>query len=104
MRYLKYFEQTTNFDYDYILRILKKNHGWGNGSANYFDNFENNEEYFLKPQDSNEYADQFHIFLTDLTTGRLRGEFHKTPSGLRTGKWKMSIPVYNPISIYNRLT
>ena len=104
MKYLKYFEQTTNFDYDYILRILKKNHGWGNGCSNYFEQFENNSDYYLNPQDSNEYAEQFHIFMTDLNTGRLRGTFAKTPSGLRPGKWKMSTPVYNPTSIYNKLT
>lgn len=104
MKYLKYFEQTTNFDYDYILRILRKNHGWGNGSSNYIEQFENNKEYFLNPTDSNDYADQFHVFLSDLQNGRLRGEFSKEPSGLRPGKWKMSIPVYNPTSIYNKLT
>lgn len=103
MKYLKRFEDVQSFDYDYILRILRKNHGWGNGCSNYFSQFENNSEYFLSPQDSNEYAEQCHVFLTDLQTGRLRGAFTKEPSGLRTGVWKMSIPVVNPPQHYKYL-
>lgn len=104
MKHLKYFEDVNGFDYEYILRILKKNHGWGNGSVSYFDDFENNPEYFLNPQDSNDYAEQFHIYLTDSQNGRLRNTFTKNPSGLRPGVWKMSTPVYKPNSFYNKLT
>lgn len=97
MKYLKYFEELNNYyDYDLILKIIKSEHGFGNGSSQYFDDFENNAEYFLNPEDSHDYAIKFIIFLKDLQSARLRGEFSKTPSGLRTGVWKMSIPVYQP--------
>jgi hypothetical protein len=52
---------------------------------------------------SHDFAEQFHIYLTDLECGRLRGEMNND-SKLRTGKWKMGIPVYNPTSIYNQRT
>lgn len=104
MKYLKFFEELVNYDYDFILRILRKNHGWGNASANYFMQFEKDNEYFLNPQDSNDYANQFHVFFTDLQSGRLRGTFHKEPSGLRLGTWKTSISVKSSTSIYNKLT
>jgi hypothetical protein len=97
MKHLKYFENfNSEYDYDMILRILKKKNGWGNACSQFFEQFEDNTEYFSSPQDSNEYAEQFHIFLTDLQNKSLKGEFSKTPSGLRTGVWKMSIPVYQP--------
>jgi hypothetical protein len=99
MKHLKYFESFNRYDYDFILRIIKKEHGWGNGSSQYFNEFENNTDYFNNPIDSNDYANNFHIYLTDLQNGRLRGDFHKVPSGLRTGIWKMSMPVYNPNQI-----
>lgn len=104
MKYLKYFEELVSYDYDFIFKILKKNHGWGNGCLNYIEQFEKNSEYFFNPEDSNDYVNQFHVFLTDLQTGRLRGDFHKEPSGLRQGVWKMSIPVRQTTSIYNKLT
>lgn len=96
MKYIKYFEQLNSYDYYYILRILKSEYGFGNGSSQHFNEFENNKDYFLNPIDSNDYASQFSIYLKDLQSGRLRGDFHKEPSGLRKGVWKMSEPVYNP--------
>ncbi len=104
MKYVKFFENfNSNYDYDMILRIMKKVHGWGNGCSQYFDDFENNGDYFKNPEDSHLYANEFHVFLTDLQTGRLRGQFHKVPSGLRPGVWKMSIPVYKPPTIQKYL-
>ncbi len=97
MKYLKYFEELNSyFDYELILDIIRSEYGWGNGSIQYFNDFENNKDYFLNPRDSHEYALQLNVYLTDLQNGRLRGDFFKVPSGLRKGIWKMSIPVYNP--------
>jgi 8-oxo-dGTP diphosphatase len=91
------------FDYDHIISILKKTHGWGFGIVSSIDEFEDNEEYFLNPIDDNDYAEQFHIFLTDKETGQLRGQFQNKTS-LRMGKWKTGIQVASPVSIYNKLT
>lgn len=90
------------FDYDKIINILKKTHGWGFGIINLTEDFESNDLYYIDPVDDNDYAEQFHIFLTDLETGRLRGQF-RNEHGLRLGKWKISTPVDAPTSIYNKL-
>ena len=104
MRIKKFFEMfTKSYDYETILRILKKTHGWGQGSMDLLDDFESNEEYFMDPIDEHDYVEQFHIFLTDAECGRLRGEMNKDFS-LRQGKWKIGIPVMGHTSIYNKLT
>lgn len=106
MKNIKYFNEMNyqdSFDYDQIINTLKKTHGWGFGIISYTDEFESNSEYFLNPQNENEYIEQFHIFLTDKTTGQLRGEFNNKHS-LRLGKWKTGIQVAAPVSIYNKLT
>jgi len=90
------------FDYDRIINILKKSHGWGFGVISQIDDFEDNIEYFLNPIDDNDYAEQFHIYLTDKETGRLRGEFRNTHS-LRLGKWRLGIQSQKPTSIYTKL-
>lgn len=91
------------FDYDRIISIIKKTHGWGFGVINYMDEFESNKEYFLNPSDENDYAEQFHIYLTDRECGRLRGGFNNDPS-LRLGKWKTGFQVNHPVSIYSQRT
>jgi hypothetical protein len=91
------------YDYDKIIRILKKVHGWGFGIITNIDEFESNTDYFSNPMDENDYAEQFHIYLTDLKCKRLRGEFNNDTK-LRTGKWKIGMPVYNPVSIFNQRT
>ena len=91
------------FNYDHIIRDMRKNHGWGNGCINYTDDFEFNTEYFLNPDNDNDYAEQFHIYLSDLQAGQLRGELQNTQS-LRQGKWKLGIQVDHPVSIYSKLT
>lgn len=106
MKHLKKFNEMNyqdKFDYDRIILILKKTHGWGFGIISSIDEFENNSEYFLNPEDENDYAEQFHIFLTDKETGQLRGEFNNKHS-LRLGKWKIGNQVASPVSIYNKLT
>lgn len=104
MRIKRFFEMFDNgYDYDKIIRILNKTHGWGQGVYDLIDDFENNEEYFIDPIDEHDYVEQFHIFLTDRECGRLRGEMNRNFS-LRLGKWKLGIPVKNPTSIYNKLT
>jgi hypothetical protein len=91
------------YDYTKILKILKKSYGWGMGIIESIDDFENNEEYFLNPVDDNDYSEKFHIYLTDLQSGNLRGEFNKKYS-IQLGKWKLSNKVQNPTSFYNKLT
>ena len=91
------------FDYSKIIRILKKSHGWGFGIVSSIEEFEDNQEYFLNPIDENDYAEQFHIFLTDKETGQLRGQFNNKHS-LRLGKWKIGNQVASPVSIYNKLS
>ncbi len=104
MRIKRFFEMFEDkYDYDRIILILKKNHGWGFGVINQIDNFESNEEYFNDPIDEDDYAEQFHIYLTDSESGRLRGNLNKSTS-LRLGKWKLGIPVNKPTSIYSQLT
>lgn len=106
MKHLKKFNEMNyqdKFDYDRIIQILKKSHGWGFGIISSIEEFEDNTEYFLSPQNDDEYAEQFHIFLTDRMTGRLRGQFRNDHS-LRLGKWKIGNIVAAPVSIYNKLT
>ena len=106
MKHLKLFNEMNyqdKFDYDRIISILKKCHGWGFGIINSIDEFESSDEYFLNPIDDNDYAEKFHIFLTDRQTGQLRGGIQNR-SNLRLGKWKTGFQVNQPISIYNKLT
>lgn len=91
------------FNYDHIISILKKSHGWGFGVISSIDEFESNPEYFLNPDNDNDYAEQFHIFLTDKETGQMRGQFQNKHS-LKQGNWKASVSVNSPTSIYNKLT
>lgn len=98
----KFFEMfEEKYDYDKIIRIIKKTHGWGFGIINKIDDFETNNEYFKDPIDEHDYVEQFHIYLTDLECGRLRGEFNNDPK-LRLGRWKTGIQVNKPISIYSQ--
>jgi hypothetical protein len=90
------------FDYDKIIKLMKT-YGWGLGVVTSIDEFEENTEYFLNPQNEDDYIEQFHIFLTDKSSNRLRGQFRNDHS-LRLGKWKLGIQVDKPTSIYNKLT
>ena len=99
MKHIKLFNEMKyqdKFDYDRIISILKNSHGWGFGVISSIDSFENNEEYFLNPQDNNDYAEQFHIYLTDQETGQLRGRFNNKTS---LGNQSANYP-----SFYNKLT
>ena len=89
------------FDYQNIIKYLKKTHGWGDGVLTYFDEFESNEDYFKNPQNDAEYSTQFNVYLTDLQAGRLKSEFNTSANNLRVGKWQMGINVSSPTSIYN---
>jgi len=102
MKIKKFFElHSEEYDYEKIMRILKKTHGWGQGSSKHIEEFENREEYFLNPIDENDYVEKFHIFLTDLTTNRLRGDFNNETS-LKIGKFRFGIPVSSQTSIHNK--
>ena len=98
----KFFEMFEDkYDYDKIIRMLKKTHGWGFGVIQSIDDFEGNEEYFREPIDENDYVEQFHIYLTDLKCGRLRGDFNNDRN-LRVGHWNKGVEVNNPRSIWNQ--
>ena len=103
MRKIKKFNEMfeDKYDYDKIIRMLKKTHGWGLGIMNNIEDFESNEEYFLNPIDENDYSEQFHIYLTDLKHNRLRGQLDNNPS-LRVGKWKIGPIVAKPVSIWSQ--
>jgi len=90
------------YDYTRIIRILRKSHGWGMGVMTHIDDFESNPEYFKDPEDDNDYVEQFHIYLTDLETGQLRGQF-QNKQALRVGNWQHGVQVNRPVSIYNKL-
>jgi hypothetical protein len=104
MRIKRFNEMMDNkFNYDHIIRTMVKNHGWGNGCIDYVNDFESNSEYFLNPQNDNEYAEQFHIYLTDLQTGQLRGQL-QNKHNLRQGKWKLGTQVNRQVNWYSKLT
>lgn len=104
MKIKRFFEfLSKNFDYDEIFRLLGKTHGWGVGSFQEIENFENDDEYYKDPTDENDYVEQFHIYLTDKETNRMRGKSHRNDS-LRVGKWQHGVQVLYPISIHNKLT
>lgn len=99
MKHIKLFNEMKyqdKFDYDRIISILKKSHGWGFGVISNIDSFEDNEEYFLNPEDNNDYAEQFHIYLTDMENGQLRGRFNN--------KTSLKNQSFNYPSFYNKLT
>jgi hypothetical protein len=103
MNNLKSFSEMSEdkFDYEKIIRTLKKTHGWGMGVLNHIDDFESNKEYFQNPEDDNEYVENFHIYLSDLENNRLRGDFNND-SSLRVGRWNTGVQVNNPKSIWSR--
>ena len=90
------------YDYDHILRMLKADHGWGFGSISYVDDFESNDLYFFDPKTDDQYAEQFHVYLTDQQSGQLRGRFNNRDS-VRLGKWQTGTQANSPVSIYNRM-
>ena len=90
------------YDYERIIKELK-GRGWGFGIISSVDDFEENDQYFFNPNNDDDYAEQFHVYLTDLQTGQLRGEFNNKTS-LKTGKWQHGIQVNTPVSIYNQRT
>lgn len=91
------------FDYDRIILILKKTKGWGFGIISSIDEFENNQEYFLNPQNEDEYAEQFHIFLTDKINGSLRGKFINNPS-INFGNFRGQPHLNKPSNWYGKST
>jgi len=105
MKRIKKFNEMSGdkFNYDHIIRTMQKNHGWGNGWVTQTSDFESNSEYFLNPQNDNEYAEQFHIYLTDLQTGQMRGGF-QNKHNLRLGKWRLGTQVDRPVNWYSKLS
>lgn len=101
---IKKFNEMFNekFDYERIVRILKKTYGWGMGILTYIDDFESNSEYFKDPQSDDDYIEQFNIYLSDKRVNRERGKFNNI-TNIKLGKWKLSTQVDNPVSIYNKL-
>jgi len=99
MRNLKVYEEWNYFDSDKIIRILNKTKGWGNGVIQYMNDFENSD-FFLNPQDENEYSDPFHVYLTDITSSPNRRNLPSLP----LGKWKPAPTVISPTSWYSKST
>lgn len=98
----KFFEMFEDkYDYDKIIRMIKKSHGWGFGVIQKTDDFEDNEEYYKDPIDENDYVEQFHIYLTDLECGMLKGGFINDRN-LRVGNWNKGVGVNNPRSIWSQ--
>ena len=93
MRHIKKFNEMfeEKYDYEHIIRILKKSHGWGFGIISSIDDFESSE-YFKDPLDDNYYAEQFHIYLTDKELDNKRTD---TPHSIKSA---------TPTSIYDKLT
>ena len=89
------------YDYDKIIRMLKKSHGWGFGVIESIDDFESSDEYFKDPIDENDYVEQFHIFLSDLEANHLKGKYNND-SLLRVGRWNKGIQVGKPNSIHSQ--
>jgi len=103
MRIMRFNEMMEDkYDYERIIKDLK-GRGWGFGIISSVDDFEANDQYFTNPNSDDEYADQFHVYLTDLQTGQLRGRFNNKQS-LRLGTWQHGIQVNTPVSIYNQRT
>jgi hypothetical protein len=103
MRIKRFFEmQETEWNWNKVISILKS-HGWGEGALQWKEEFENNSEYFHNPQDDSDWAQQFHIFLTDYFSGQLRGELNRR-IGLRVGDWQRGVHVRKPISFYSKST
>lgn len=97
------FLESSEFDYDRIIKMMKKIHNWGLGIVSSIEDFEKNDEYFKQPIDENDYVEQFHIYLTDLEGGRLRNQFNNNTK-LRVGKWKIGPIVNHPNSIWSQRT
>jgi hypothetical protein len=75
--------------------MLRKVHGWGNSCRQHINEFESSE-FFNNPIDNSNYADQFHIFLTNKFIR------HGNDS-LKIGKWRGQGVVQRPVSIYNQM-
>jgi hypothetical protein len=92
-----------SFDYDRIKKDLRSTHGWGEGSMTLCSDFEQSE-YFENPQSVIEYVDQFHIYLFDLFSNKLRDSGLPRNHGILLGDWPFGTKVSHPRSFYNKLT
>lgn len=101
MHHMKLFEEFQDFDFEKIIRILRKNHGWGIGILCRIDDFESDENYYKSPMDENDYVEQFNIYLNDLESNRLKGTLNKDAS-LKVGNWNKSVQVLKPNSIWSQ--
>lgn len=93
---------TNVYNYEHVTKLIKS-HGWGMGSIQFTNEFEENSEYFKDPIGDNDYAEQFHIYLTDKKFNRVRTGLNRNYP-LRVGKWQMGTQVTEPVSFYNKLT
>lgn len=93
-----------SFDYDRIKKDLRSSHGWGEGSMTLCSDFEQNSEYFENPKNEIEYVDQFHIYLFDLFSNRIRDNGLPRNNGIVLGDWPFGTKVSNPRNFYNKLT
>ncbi len=97
-------EMLRSFDYDRIKRDLRSSHGWGEGSMTLCSEFEQNSEYFENPKNEIEYVDQFHVYLFDLFSKRMRGSGLPRQTGIHLGEWPFGAKISTPRNFYNKLS
>jgi hypothetical protein len=73
MKYLKIFENFEELDYDLIRDELKE-HGWGDLSPQYYEDFEKSS-YYSGTKDSIEYSKEMDYYMHDLSTGDENDEY-----------------------------
>lgn len=74
MKYLKLFENFENEEIDYdLVRDDLKEHGWGDLSPQYYEEFEESS-YYSGTTDSMQYADEMNSYLHDTSNGDIEDE------------------------------
>lgn len=97
-------EMLQSFDYDRIKRNLRSSYGWGEGSMTLCSDFEQNSEYYEEPKNEIEYVDQFHIYLFDLFSNRMRNSGLPRQIGIHLGDWPFGTKVSKSKNFYNKLS
>jgi hypothetical protein len=74
MKYLKLFENFENEEIDYdLVRDELKEHGWGDLSPQYYEEFEESS-YYSGTTDSLQYAEEMNDYMHDISTGDMDEE------------------------------
>jgi hypothetical protein len=64
----RYPGENSEIDYDFVLTQIKE-HGWGDISAEYFDEFENSKNFSGDFQDTKKYLEEFIIYMNKIKLG-----------------------------------